>query len=131
MPPTSHLSSVGALEAYPGGGDSVLRTLAILAGGGSGERARAFLRPLWGARPFRRGDGYLGTELLRCSGGSRECLTLDRWASCAAHEAFRARWNSGCRRLGHRLEELDEEEARLGTFEALPLRVRLACQDTV
>ncbi len=83
------------------------------------------------ARPFRRGDGYLGTELLRRSGGSRECLALDRWASCAAYEAFRARWNSGYRRLDHRLEELNEEEARLGTFEALPWRDRLACQDTV
>jgi hypothetical protein len=79
----------------------------------------------------RRSAAATATSARNCSGGSRECLTLDRWASCAAHEAFRARWNSGCRRLDHRLEELDEEEARLGTFEALPRRVRLACQDTV
>jgi hypothetical protein len=92
---------------------------------------RSYGHPGGWARPFRRGDGYLGTELLRCSGGSRECLTLDRWASCAAYEAFRARWNSGYRRLDHRLEGLNEEEARLGTFEALPWRDRLACQDTV
>ena len=72
------------------------------------------------ARPFRRGDGYLGTELLQRSDGSREYLTLDRWASRAAYEAFRARWSSEYRRLDHRLEELTEEETLLGAFEALP-----------
>jgi heme-degrading monooxygenase HmoA len=72
------------------------------------------------AHLFRRGDGYLGTELLRRSDDPREYLTLDRWASRAAHEAFRARWSSEYRRLDHRLEELTEEETPLGAFEALP-----------
>jgi hypothetical protein len=45
---------------------------------------------------------------------------LDRWASRAAYEAFRARWSSEYRRLDRRLEELTEEEAPLGAFEALP-----------
>ena len=69
---------------------------------------------------FRRGDGYLGTELLRRSDDSREYITLDRWASRGAYEAFRARWSSEYRRLDGRLEELTEEEAPLGAFEALP-----------
>jgi hypothetical protein len=30
---------------------------------------------------FRRGDGYLGTELLQRSEDPREYLTLDRWTS--------------------------------------------------
>jgi heme-degrading monooxygenase HmoA len=72
------------------------------------------------AQLFRRGDGYLGTELLRRSDDPREYLALDRWASRAAFEAFRARWSSEYRRLDHRLEELTEEEAPLGAFEALP-----------
>ena len=71
-------------------------------------------------RLFRRGDGYLGTELLRRSDDSREYITLDRWASRGAYEAFRARWSSEYRRLDGRLEELTEEEAPLGAFEALP-----------
>ena len=71
------------------------------------------------AHPFRRGDGYLGTELLRRSDDSREYLTLDRWASRAAYEAFRVRWSSEYRRLDLRLEELTEEEAPFGTFKAL------------
>jgi heme-degrading monooxygenase HmoA len=72
------------------------------------------------AHLFRRGDGYLGTELLQCSDDPREYLTLDRWASRAAYEAFRARWSSKYRRLDHRLEELTEEETLLGAFEVLP-----------
>ena len=69
---------------------------------------------------FRRGDGYLGTELLRRSDDSREYLTLDRWASRAAYEAFRVRWSSEYRRLDLWLEELTEEEASFGAFKVLP-----------
>ena len=71
-------------------------------------------------RLFRRGEGYLGTELLRRSDDSGEYLVLDRWASRAAYEAFLARWGSDYRRLDHRLEELTEEETPLGAFEVLP-----------
>ncbi len=49
------------------------------------------------ARPFRGDDGHLGTELLlrRSEDESREYLTkeyltLDRWATRGAYEAFRA-----------------------------------------
>jgi heme-degrading monooxygenase HmoA len=69
---------------------------------------------------FGRGDGYLGTELLRRSDDSREYLTLDRWVSRAAHEAFRSRSSSEYRRLDERLVELTEVEAPLGAFEVLP-----------
>jgi len=72
------------------------------------------------ARLFRREQGYLGTELLRRSESSREYLTLDRWESRATYEAFRARWSYEYRRLDHLLEELTEEEALVGAFEALP-----------
>ena len=71
-------------------------------------------------RLFRRGEGYLGTELLRRSDDSGEYLVLDRWASRAAFEAFLARWDNDYRRLDHRLEELTEEETPLGAFEVLP-----------
>jgi heme-degrading monooxygenase HmoA len=69
---------------------------------------------------FGRGDGYLGTELLRRSDDSREYLTLDRWVSRAAYEAFRSRFSSEYRRLDERLVELTEVEAPLGAFEVLP-----------
>ncbi len=76
------------------------------------------------ANLFRQGAGYLGTELLRRSDDSGEYLTLDRWASRAAYEAFRAGWSGEYRRLDHRLEELtEEEEVLLGAFEAVPWSV--------
>ena len=69
---------------------------------------------------FHRSDGYLGSELLRYSDDSRVYLTLDRWASRAAYQAFRARFSSEYQRLDRRFEELTEEEAPLGAFEVLP-----------
>jgi heme-degrading monooxygenase HmoA len=69
---------------------------------------------------FRRDDGYLGTELLRRSDDSREYLTLDRWVSRPAYEAFRVRFGREYRRLDERLEELTQEETPLGAFEVLP-----------
>jgi heme-degrading monooxygenase HmoA len=68
---------------------------------------------------FGRGDGYLGTELLRRSEDPREYLTLDRWVSRAAYETFHSRFSSEYRGLDRRLEELTEEETLLGTFEPL------------
>jgi len=80
--------------------------------GPSGEWAQLFLRAA----------GYLGTELLlRCSDdASREYLTLDRWASRAAYQAFQASRSEEYRQLDRRSEELTEEETFLGTFEAFP-----------
>ena len=72
------------------------------------------------ANLFRLGAGYLGTELLRRSDDSGEYLTLDRWASRAAYEAFRARRGGEYRRLDRRLEELTEVESFQGAFEVLP-----------
>ena len=70
-------------------------------------------------RLFQHGEGYLGTELLQRSDDPREYLVLDRWASRAAYEVFRARFSSEYRQLDRRLEELTEEEAPMGTFETL------------
>jgi heme-degrading monooxygenase HmoA len=71
------------------------------------------------ARLFERGEGYLGTELLQRSEDPREYLALDRWASGAAYDAFRARFSNEYQRLDRRFEELTDEETLLGTFEAL------------
>jgi heme-degrading monooxygenase HmoA len=70
-------------------------------------------------RLFQHGEGYLGTELLQRSDDPREYLVLDRWASRAAYEVFRARFSSEYRRLDSRLEELTEEEVPMGAFETL------------
>ena len=89
--------------------------------GREGEFERAYGPSGEWAQLFGREDGYLGTELLlRCSEDeSREYLTLDRWASRATYEAFRACRSGEYGRLDRRLGELTEEETLLGAFEAL------------
>ena len=59
------------------------------------------------------------TVIAICCEDLREYLTVDRWASRAAYEAFRDRFSSEYRQLDRRLEELTEEEALIGTFEVL------------
>lgn len=66
---------------------------------------------------FRRGAGFLGTELLRGTDGSRDYLTLDRWDSRAAHDAFAERWASEYAALDRDLEELTEVEVPIGSYE--------------
>jgi heme-degrading monooxygenase HmoA len=89
--------------------------------GQEGEFERAYGPSGEWARLFALEDGYLGTELLlrRSEDGSREYLTLDRWVSRAAYEAFRARRSGEYGRLDRRLEGLTEEETLVGAFEAL------------
>jgi heme-degrading monooxygenase HmoA len=83
------------------------------------EFERAYGRSGEWTRLFQRGEGYLGTELLQRSEDPREYLALDRWASGAAYDAFRARFSNEYQRLDRRFEELTDEETLLGTFEAL------------
>ena len=83
------------------------------------EFERAYGRSGECTRLFQRGEGYLGTELLQRSEDPREYLALDRWASGAAYDAFRARFSNEYQRLDRRFEELTDEETLLGTFEAL------------
>jgi quinol monooxygenase YgiN len=42
------------------------------------------------ARLFRAGEGYLGTELFRSIDDPARFVTVDRWSSRAAYDAFRA-----------------------------------------
>ena len=68
------------------------------------------------AELFRRGAGYLGTELLRDEADPRRYLTIDRWTSSAAYEAFRSQWADEYVRLDQRCEALTESEAALGSW---------------
>ena len=89
--------------------------------GREGEFERAYGPSGQWARLFASEDGYVGTELLlrRSENGRKEYLTIDRWTSRGAYEAFRARRSGEYRRLDRRLEGLSEEETLLGAFEAL------------
>jgi heme-degrading monooxygenase HmoA len=69
------------------------------------------------AQFFRRGEGYLGTELLR---SDERCLLLDRWTSREAYEAFLAAHREEYERRSAEAEALYLREERVGTFDGLP-----------
>jgi heme-degrading monooxygenase HmoA len=68
---------------------------------------------------FRRGSGYVGTELLRDVESPGRYLVVDRWESAEAYNAFIAE------RREEYMERVDatrfhyDSELRLGTFDTL------------
>jgi len=70
-------------------------------------------------RLFRRDPGFRGTELLRVS-TPRGYLTIDRWVSAAAFEAFQKRHRKDYDALDRRLAALTERETALGRLERVP-----------
>jgi heme-degrading monooxygenase HmoA len=68
------------------------------------------------AQLFARGDGFIGTELLRDVAELNHYVTIDRWTSRAAFETFRERWADDYRELDKRCEALTLREEALGTF---------------
>jgi 8-oxo-dGTP diphosphatase len=67
------------------------------------------------ARFFHADPAYLGTELIQVRDG--RCLTLDRWISREAFEAFRARSREAYADLDRRMEALTRHEAPIGAFD--------------
>ena len=75
-------------------------------------------RGAW-AQLFGTSPDYLGTELLRDSAGSGRYLTIDRWRSAAAHEAFLAERRGEYDALDRACESLTETEELVGRFDIL------------
>ncbi len=71
------------------------------------------------ARLFARGEGYLGTELLRDVAAPGDYLCVDRWTSRGAFDAFRAAHREVYEALDARCTALTEEEVPVGAFEAI------------
>jgi heme-degrading monooxygenase HmoA len=65
---------------------------------------------------FKNGNGYLGTVLLRDTSNHYHYLTVDRWVSSEAYNAFRATWQAEYKALDERCTDLTESESFLGTF---------------
>jgi heme-degrading monooxygenase HmoA len=63
------------------------------------------------AKLFGPGDGYLGTELRPLEDGSGDYLTVDRWASEEAWDAFRTEHSSEYEALDLRCEGLTGAES--------------------
>jgi heme-degrading monooxygenase HmoA len=69
------------------------------------------------ARIFRRADGYLETRLFRDTARPTRYLTVDRWLSRAAYEAFARASGSAYAALDRRGDALTVRERRLGSFD--------------
>ena len=67
-------------------------------------------------RLFRRAPGYLGSELLHDRADPRRYLTVDRWESPEAWQAFRRQFGAEYERLDRELEGLASREAALGEY---------------
>jgi heme-degrading monooxygenase HmoA len=68
---------------------------------------------------FRRGAGYVGTELLRDFENPGRYLVVDRWDSAEAYNAFVAAHRDEYMRRSDENAFRYEQELRLGTFETV------------
>ena len=68
---------------------------------------------------FRRGRGYVGTELLRDIEQRARYLVIDRWESAALYDAFVAENRDEYMRRVDETTFLYQQELRFGTFESL------------
>jgi heme-degrading monooxygenase HmoA len=68
------------------------------------------------ARLFRRANGYLGSELLQDRSDPLRYLTIDRWESREAWQAFRRDHGAEYERLDREFEGLTMSEAPLGEY---------------
>ena len=67
-------------------------------------------------RFFKRGEGYLGTELLQRDDERRSYVTIDRWETKAAYETFRNQVRGEYEALDRQYDSLMEHETLLGLF---------------
>ena len=65
---------------------------------------------------FRRGEGYLGTELLSDVGVVGRYVTIDRWKSKDVYEVFRDRHHDEYEEIDRGFQALTEREEQLGSF---------------
>ncbi len=68
------------------------------------------------ARLFRRGEGYIGTELLADHTDPNTFLCIDRWRSEADFTAFKQLHGDAYRALDQRCEALTVEETHVGSY---------------
>jgi heme-degrading monooxygenase HmoA len=68
---------------------------------------------------FKRGEGFIGTVLLRSDMSSNKFLTIDRWKDVASYKDFRQQFAAEYAELDARLDGLTISETRIGAFEEL------------
>jgi len=65
---------------------------------------------------FKKGEGYVGTELLHNAGKKGRYITVDRWTSKAAFESFQKKNLNEYRDIDKRCKALTRVELHLGYF---------------
>ena len=80
-------------------------------------------RGIW-AELFKKGNGYLGTELLRDPIDLHHYITIDRWASSEDHELFLAQWKKEYESLDSQCQGLTEHETLFGKWKAVNYETR-------
>jgi heme-degrading monooxygenase HmoA len=69
------------------------------------------------AKLFRRGEGYIRTDLMRDSRTPGRYLTLDFWVSHEAHARFKKENRAEYRAIDKRCASLTESEVKVGEFQ--------------
>ncbi|HEY9529704.1 MAG TPA: antibiotic biosynthesis monooxygenase [Anaerolineales bacterium] len=70
---------------------------------------------MW-AKLFRKGNGYLGTELLAEKRHAHRYITIDRWRSAQDYESFLVEWKQDYDDLDAQCGGLTENETLLGEW---------------
>ena len=66
---------------------------------------------------FRNGQGFIDIELLRDADEGTRFVTIDRWTSKSAYDAFRKSFESEYAAIDARNESLTVFETKIGEFE--------------
>lgn len=68
---------------------------------------------------FKQAEGFIETRLLKDKDRPGRYVTIDRWISLSAYEAFRKRFAQAYAALDQHCEGLTQSETSLGTFHDL------------
>lgn len=78
---------------------------------------------VWGAF-FRRGEGYIRTELIRDCEEPLRYLTMDFWQSRQAFERFKKQNRAEYQAIDKECESLTQSEKLIGEFQSIEQRAR-------
>lgn len=67
---------------------------------------------------FKKGEGYLFTDLHRDVSNPQRYITTDYWESKEARDSFRIQFSKEFKALDHECESFTEQEVFLGDFES-------------
>jgi len=71
------------------------------------------------AELFRKGNGFISTELLRDETNPKRFITVDRWDSAESYEELHSQFKKEYETLDAQCEGLTEHEILLGKWESV------------